>query len=160
MVWPHSASVRPSRSVDEQLKKTLELDSGFILARYRLGQSYAEKQTYNEAIQEFNALLKLPGARALGLMGLAYANGLAGNRKEAEKDLGELLELRKGQYISPGQLAVIYIALGEKDKAFEYLEEANRGYDLNVMRLKVERRFDPLRSDPRFADLVRRIGIP
>jgi len=144
----------------EQLKKTLELDSGFILARYRLGQSYAEKQTYNEAIQEFNALLKLPGARALGLMGLAYANGLAGNRKEAEKDLGELLELRKGQYISPGQLAVIYIALGEKDKAFEYLEEANRSYDLNVMRLKVERRFDPLRSDPRFADLVCRIGIP
>ena len=118
------------------------------------------KQTYNEAIQEFNALLNLPGARALGLMGLAYTNGLAGNRKEAEKDLGELLELRKGQYTSPAQLAVIYIALGEKDKAFEYLEEANRGYDLNVMRLKVERRFDPLRSDPPFADLVRRIGIP
>lgn len=138
----------------------LELDSAFILARYRLGQSYAEKQMYNEAIQEFHQLLKLPGARALGLMGRGYAYALAGRREEAEKDLGELLGLRKDQYISPGQLAIIYIALGEKDKAFEYLEEANKMYDLNVMRLKVERRFDPLRSDPRFADLVRRIGIP
>jgi hypothetical protein len=57
-------------------------------------------------------------------------------------------------------MAIIYIARGEKDKAFQYLEEANRIFDLNVVRLKVERRFDPLRSDPRFADLVRRIGIP
>ena len=62
--------------------------------------------------------------------------------------------------MSPGQIAIIYIALGEKDKAFERLEEANRVYDLNIMRLKVERRFDPIRSDPRFDDLVRRIGIP
>ena len=147
------------QSID-QLKKTLELDPEFILARYRLGQSYVEKQMYNEAIQEFNQLLKLPRARALGLMGLAHAYALAGRREEAEKDLGELLELRKGQYISPGQLAIIYIGLGEKDKAFAYLEEANKMHDLNIMRLKVERRFDPLRSDPRFNDLVRRIGIP
>ena len=147
------------QSID-QLKKTLELDSGFILARYRLGQSFAEKQMYNEAIQEFNHVLKLPGGRALGLMGLAYAHALAGKREEAKTNLGELLELRKDQYISPGQLAIIYIWLGEKDKAFAYLEEANKLYDLNLMRLKVERRFDPLRSDPRFDDLVRRIGIP
>ena len=147
------------QSID-QLKKTLELDPEFILARYRLGQSYVEKQMYNEAIQEFNQLLKLPRARALGLMGLAHAYALAGRREEAEKDLGELLELRKGQYISPGQLAIIYIGLGEKDKAFAYLEEANKMHDLSIMRLKVERRFDPLRSDPRFNDLVRRIGIP
>ena len=144
----------------EQLKKTLELDSTFILARYRLGQSYAEKLMYNEAIEEFNQLLKLPGGRTLGLMGLAYAYALSGRRGEAENNLAELQELRKDQYISPGQLAIIYIWLGEKDKAFEYLEEANKFYDLNIMRLKVERRFDPLRSDPRFADLVRRIGIP
>ena len=147
------------QSID-QLKKTLELDPEFILARYRLGQSYVEKQMYNEAIQEFNQLLKLPRARALGLMGLAHAYALAGRREEAEIDLGELLELRKGQYISPGQLAIIYIGLGEKDKAFAYLEEANKMHDLSIMRLKVERRFDPLRSDPRFNDLVRRIGIP
>jgi hypothetical protein len=63
-------------------------------------------------------------------------------------------------YVSPGQIGIIYIALGEKDKAFEYLEEANKVYDLNLMRMKVERRFEPLRSDPRFDDLVKRIGLP
>jgi tetratricopeptide (TPR) repeat protein len=89
-----------------------------------------------------------------------YAYSLAGKRREADQTLDELLQLSKGQHVSPGQMAIIYIARGEKDKAFQYLEEANRIFDLNVVRLKVERRFDPLRSDPRFADLVRRIGIP
>ena len=115
---------------------------------------------YSQAIDEFNKFLNLPNGKPLGLMGLSYTYALAGRRQEAEKTLNELLELSKVQYIAPGQIAIIYIALGEKDKAFERLEEANRVYDLNIMRLKVERRFDPLRSDPRFDDLVRRIGIP
>jgi len=144
----------------EQLRKTIELDPSFIIARYRLGQAYAEKQMYNEAIDEFNKVLQLPNGRQLGLMGLAYVYPLAGKRREADQTLDELLQLSKSQHVSPGQIAVIYVARGEKDKAFQYLEEANRVSDLNIMRLKVERRFDPLRSDPRFDDLVRRIGIP
>jgi tetratricopeptide (TPR) repeat protein len=115
---------------------------------------------YSQAIDEFNKVLNLPNGKPLGLTGLSYTYALAGRRQEAEKTLNELLELSKDTYIAPGQIAIIYIALGEKDKAFERLEEANRVYDLNIMRLKVERRFDPLRSDPRFDDLVRRIGIP
>ena len=144
----------------EQLRKTVELDPNFIVARYRLGQAYAEKQMYNEAIDEFSNLLKLPNGKALGLTGLAYVYPLAGKRREADQTLNELLQLSKSQYVSPGQIAVIFIARGEKDKAFQYLEEANRVSDLNIMRLKVERRFDPIRSDPRFEDLVRRVGIP
>ena len=144
----------------EQLKKTIELEPNFILARYRLGQVYAEKQMYNEAIAEFSHILNSPNGKPLGLMGLAYAYPLAGKQKEADETLAELLHLSKSQYVSPGQIGVIYIARGEKDKAFQYLEEANRVFDLNIMRLRVERRFDPLRSDPRFDALVRRIGIP
>jgi serine/threonine protein kinase/tetratricopeptide (TPR) repeat protein len=144
----------------EQLRKTVELDPNFNLAHYRLGQAYAEKQMYNEAIDEFNKLLNLPDGRRSGLMGLAHAYALAGRREEAQKTLNGLLELSKHEYVSPGQIGIIYIALGEKDKAFEYLEEANKVYDLNLMRMKVERRFDPLRSDPRFNDLVKRIGLP
>jgi serine/threonine protein kinase/tetratricopeptide (TPR) repeat protein len=144
----------------EQLRKTVELDQNFNLAHYRLGQAYAEKQMYNEAIDEFNKLLNLPDGRPSGLMGLAHAYALAGRRGEAQKTLNELLELSKHEYVSPGQIGIIYIALGEKDKAFEYLEEANKVYDLNLMRMKVERRFEPLRSDPRFDDLVKRIGLP
>jgi len=144
----------------EQLRKTVELDPNFNLAHYRLGQAYAEKQMYNEAIDEFNKLLNLPDGRRSGLMGLAHAYALAGRREEAQKRLNELLELSKREFVSPGQIGIIYVALGEKDKAFEYLDEANKVYDLNLMRIKVERRFDPLRSDPRFNDLVKRIGLP
>jgi eukaryotic-like serine/threonine-protein kinase len=144
----------------EQLRKTVELDPNFILAHYRLGQSYSEKQMYDEAISEFNKVLNLPDGKITGLTGLAYCYALAGRKPEAQKAFDELLELSKRQYVSPGQIAIIHIARGEKDQAFESLEEANKIYDLNIMRLKVERRFDPIRSDPRFDDLVRRIGIP
>ena len=144
----------------EQLKKTVELDPNFILAHYRLGQTYAEKRMYTEAIDEFNKVLNLQDGKATGLMGLAYVYALAGRRPEADKSLNELLELSKQRYVSPGQIGIIYIARGEKDKAFQRLEEASKVYDLNLMRMKVERRFDPLRSDPRFDDLVRRLGIP
>ena len=144
----------------EQLKKAVELDPSFLLSHYRLGQAYAEKQMYNEAIDEFNKLLNLPDGQATALMGLAYTYALAGRKQEAQKALDDLLALSKQRYISPGQIGIIHIARGEKDKAFERLEEANRTYDLNVMRMKVERRFDPIRSDPRFVDLARRIGLP
>lgn len=144
----------------EQLKKTVELDPSFILGHYRLGQAYAEKGMYKESIDEFNAVVNLPDGNANGLMGLAYVYALAGRRREADESLNKLLELSKQRYVSPGQIGIIYIARGEKDKAFERLEEANKVYDLNIMRMKVERRFDPIRSDPRFDDLVRRIGLP
>ena len=144
----------------EQLKKTVELDPNFNLAHYRLGQAYAEKQMYGESIEEFNKLLNLPDGRQMGLMGLAYAYALAGRRQEAEKALNEVQGLSKQRYVSPGQIGIIYIALGEKDKAFEWLNQAYRDYDLNLMRMKVERRFDPIRSDPRFNELVKRIGLP
>jgi len=144
----------------DQLRKTLELDPNFIIAHYRLGQAYAEKQMYNEAINEFNTVLKLSDDKVLGLMGLAYAYALSGRRPDAQKTLNEILELAKHRFVSPGLIAIVYAALGEKDKAFEFLDEANKVYDLNIMRLKVERRFDPLRSDPRFDALVKRIGLP
>src|SRR6266498_1383599 len=144
----------------EQLKKTVELDPNFNLAHYRLGQAYAEKQMYNESIEEFNKVLNLTDGRAMGLMGLGYAYAVAGRRLEAQKALNELLELSKHRYVSEGQIGIIYIALGEKDKAFERLEEAYKVYDLNLMRIKVERRFDPIRSDPRFDELAKRIGVP
>ena len=144
----------------EQCKKTIELDPNFILGHYRLGQTYAEKRMYTEAIEEFNKVLNLPDGKTTGLFGLAYAYALAGRKQESQKALDELLELSKHRYVSPGQIGIIYIARGEKDKAFERLEEAYKDYDLNLMRMKVEHRFDPIRSDPRFDNLVKRIGLP
>ena len=91
---------------------------------------------------------------------LARVSALAGKRKEAEKSLDELLKLSKQRYVSPASIALIYIALGDKDQALAWLEKSNELRELNIVRLNVDPRFDALRSDPRFADLVRRIGIP
>jgi len=67
--------------------------------------------------------------------------------------------MAKQRYISPGSIALIYAALGDKDQAFAWLEKADKGRDGILARLKVDPRFDSLRSDPRFADLVRRVGL-
>jgi serine/threonine protein kinase/Tfp pilus assembly protein PilF len=144
----------------EQLRRTLELDPNFILAHYRLGQVYAEKRMYDEAMSEFNQIMRLQNGKSLALLGFAQTYALSGNRDEAHKNLNQVMELSKQQFVSYAHIASIFAILGENDKAFELLEEANRAHDLNVVRLKYDPRFEKLRSDPRFADLVRRIGIP
>ena len=95
----------------------------------------------------------------MGIAALARAYALAGKREEAKKRLAELLELSKQRYVSPGSIGLIYAALGDKDQAFTWLDKAVEAYDLVTARLKVDSRFDPLRSDPRFPDLVRRVGL-
>lgn len=144
----------------EQFRKTLELDPNFVIAHYRLGQTYAEKRMYDEAKSEFNQVLHLPGGRPLALLGFAQIHALSGNRVEARTNLDQVIELSKQQFVSPAQIASVFSVLGENDKAFELLEEANRAHDLNVVRLKYDNRFANLRSDRRFDDLVRRLGIP
>jgi TolB-like protein/Flp pilus assembly protein TadD len=144
----------------EQLQKTLELDPKFVLAHYRLGQIYAEKGMYREAVYEFDQISNLPGGKSLALLGYAQTYALQGKRDGAQKNLNAVIELSRQQYVSGAQIASVFGALGENDRAFEWLEEANRAHDLNVVRLKYDPRFEKLRSDPRFADLVRRIGIP
>jgi len=85
---------------------------------------------------------------------------MAGKRNEAQKELAELQELSKQRYVSPDLFALIYAALGDKNQAFAWLNKSMDEHDLITARLKVDQRFDPLRSDPRFADLVRRVGLP
>ena len=94
---------------------------------------------------------------AVADLGQVYAR--TGNRSEAQKALAELQEQSKQRYISPAVIALIYAALGDKDQAFAWLEKSVEEHDLTTARLKVDQRFDPLRSDPRFAELVRRVGL-
>jgi serine/threonine-protein kinase len=144
----------------EQYRKTLEMDPNFINVHFRLGNLYEEKGMYEEAISEFRQVLKLSAGNPLGIAGLAHAYALVGKRDEAQKNLDELLQLSKQRYVAPGQIAVIYIALGDKDKAFAWLDEAEKGHDLMIARIRVDPRYASLRSDPRFNDLVRRLGFP
>jgi eukaryotic-like serine/threonine-protein kinase len=144
----------------EQLRKTLEMDPNFIQTHHRLGLVYEQEGKYDEAIAEFRQVLNLSAGKPLGIAALAHAYALAGKRGEAQKELAELLEMSKQRYVSPASIAIIYAALGNKDQAFAWAEKAVEGRDLTLVRLKVDPRFDSLRSDPRFADLVRRVGFP
>jgi serine/threonine-protein kinase len=144
----------------EQLRKTLELDPNFMLAHLRLGYVYEEKGMYSEAISEFEQVLKLSGGKFLGTASLAHAYALAGRRTEAQKLLNELLQQSTQRYVSPASIAIVYVALDDKDQAFAWLEKGNEIRDMNVIRLKVDPRYESLRADPRYADLVRRMGIP
>ncbi|HEX6728877.1 MAG TPA: protein kinase [Pyrinomonadaceae bacterium] len=144
----------------EQLRKTVELDPNFIIGHYRLGQSYAEKRMFDEAMAEFSQVMRLPSGKPLGLLGYAQIYAMSRNQEEAQKNLQQVIEISKQQYVSPGLIAAIFTILGDNDNAFQWLEESNRAHDLNAVRVKYDPRFERLRSDPRFDDLVRRIGIP
>ena len=90
-------------------------------------------------------------------MGHVYA--ISDQRGEARKLLDELQEEAKHQYVSPCYIARIYEGLGEKDQAFAWLEKAYEERDSNITNLKVDPGFDSLHSDPRFTDLLRRVGL-
>ena len=143
----------------EQDRKTLELDPNFVLAHRDLGRAYIQEAKYKEGTAEFDkALVISPGDR-LTLSDLGHAYAVAGRRTEAQKVLDQLNELSKQKYVPAYGRAVIYVGLLEKDKGFEWLEKAYEERDSQMIRSKVEPMLDPLRSDPRFADLLRRMNL-
>jgi len=141
----------------EQERKTIELDPNFIVAHNFLGLAYLQKSMGDEAIAEFEkALVISPGdPMSLGELGRAYA--LGGKRAEAQKILDKLNELSKQEFVPAMARAVVYTGLGERDKAFESLEKAYE--ERFVIQTKPDPQFDPLRSDPRFTDLLRRMNL-
>ncbi len=90
---------------------------------------------------------------------LGHGYALAGERDKAQQALDELREMSKRRYISPYLFAVVYVGLGDKEQAFAWLEKAYQDRSFWLIWLKVEPRFDSLRDDPRFQDLLRRIGL-
>jgi serine/threonine protein kinase/tetratricopeptide (TPR) repeat protein len=145
----------------EQLKKTLELAPTLGLALNDLATAYLLKGNYSEAISVSETALANPIGKVAPLSSLAYAYAVAGRKAEAQKILDQLGELSKRQYIQPRVIARICVGLGEKDKAFAYLEEnlKDRSIETGFATINVDPTFDPLRSDPRFNDLVRRMNL-
>jgi Flp pilus assembly protein TadD len=143
----------------EQQKRTLELDPNFIPAHWPLGLAYEQKGILAEAIAEFQKAAS-PERNRLYLASLGHAYAVAGRRAEARKVLGELTELSKQAYIPAYEIAVLYTGLGENDHAFATLQRACDEHSGRLFLLKVDPRLDPLRSDPRFQDLLRRLNFP
>jgi TolB-like protein/Flp pilus assembly protein TadD len=142
----------------EQEKKTLEMDPNFALAHSYLAVAYEQKGMYKEALAQFQNASIASEEVLLGELGHVYA--VAGRRSEAREVLNKMNELSKERYVPPYQMALIHVALGEKDQAFALLEKAYEDRFPWLIHLKVEPRLDPLRSDPRFEDLVRRVEQP
>jgi serine/threonine-protein kinase len=143
----------------EQLRKTIEMDQNFYYAHWHLGLAYESKGSFQEAIAEYQKALQLeddPWVRAL--LGHAYA--ASGKRDEALKVLNQLKETSKQRYVPAYGIAVVYAGLGEKDEAFRWLEKSYQDHANDLVILKVDPLLDSLHSDPRFADLVRRVGLP
>jgi len=146
--------------VIEQERKTLELDPNFIEAYYFRGMAYLKKSMYKEAMRDFEKAVAISPDDPLALTGLGYADAVTGRRAEAQKVLDQLTKLSKQNHVSAAYMAKIYAGLGEKDRAFEWLEKAYEDRSIvSVGLIKANPIFDPLRSDPRFQDLLRRMNL-
>lgn len=142
----------------EALKETLELDRSFPIAHYVLGQTYVAKGMYPEAIASYQEAVKLGEDSPSLQIYLGHAYAKAGERRKSQAILKRLE--RSKEYVSPGELAILYAALGERERAFASLERAYAAHDLQLQYLGTDPAYDDLRGDPRMADLLRRIGLP
>jgi serine/threonine-protein kinase len=144
-----------------QYRKTLEFDPNRSGAFAGMGFAYQQKGMYDEAIKGYEKAISGAGRIPSALVLLAYAYASSGRKAEATRIVDELTGMaRQQQYVSPYDLAILYTGLGDKDRA---LEQLNKAFDERagwIIYLKVEPLFDPLRSEPRFADLVSRLGLP
>jgi len=139
-----------------QIRKTLELDPTSTLARHLLGCCLLWKGDTAGAIAEFQrSKIVVTGAWYQGLLGYAYA--ISGDRPKAEQILGELEELAKHQYVNSSAFAAIYLGLGEKEKALDWLDVAYENQESACWLLKVDPIYDSLRKEPRFQALVQKV---
>jgi TolB-like protein/Flp pilus assembly protein TadD len=143
----------------EQDRKALDLDPQFTFAHWNLGMVCAQQNKPGEAVEAFRQAHTHSGGGLTFKAHLGYALALAGQRDEAERIIEELKELAPGRYVSSYYFAMIHLGLHETDEAFACLERAYEERSGFMAFIKVEPLLDPLRSDPRFADLERRIGL-
>lgn len=136
----------------------LELDKKNIPAYSTLGFCYGAKGMYGQAIANYQEAARLSSAPQGSQIYLGMVYARSGEREKALNILKQAETSR--EYVSPNELAVLYIALNEREKAFASLEKAYTAHDSQLQYLKVDPFFDPLRDDPHFQDLLRRVGLP
>jgi tetratricopeptide (TPR) repeat protein len=143
-----------------QYKRVIEMNPDFWLAHWWLAQTYAQQKRYDDAITEIQKVAKIRGENLVVFPVAGYIYAVSGKQAEARRVLEELQRRAKDHYISPYGMATIYAGLGEKDKAFEWLERGLKERNNGVAFINVDQRFDNIRSDPRFAELVREVVGP
>lgn len=143
----------------EACRKTVELDPNFFVARRYLGLAYAQQGKYQEALQQYEKAIELSKNSPLMRVERASVLALSGDVERAQSELKELQELAKQRYISAYHIATIYVALKDRDRAFEWLEKAFAERADWMVFINVDPRFKSLRPDARFAALLRRMNL-
>ncbi len=143
-----------------QAQKTVAMEPSFAVAHGYLGQAFLAKGEYEKALGELQQALTLSGNETSFKAELGNAYAVAGKKSEALAILHELLQMSVQQYVSPYSIALVYAGLGDQDQAFQWLDKAYDEHSVRLINIAVHPRLAGLRGDPRFAALVRRIGLP
>ena len=150
---------RRDDEAEARLQKTLELEPNFWPANLFLGKILMQKGKYPEAIATFSNAKEFSKGNSETISMIGYVWALAGNRAKARAVLDELKSLSGQRYIPPYNIAVVYYGLGERDQASAWLDKACDDRDVRLSFLKVDPKWDPLRSDPRFVAILKRVGL-
>ena len=141
-----------------QSRRALELDPNFAVAHYELGQAFTQKQQYDAAIGEFKRAIELSGSDQIFMANLAYAYAISGRKEEAITIVKDLEDQQSQHSSTDADIALIYVGLGDGDQAMIWLNKAYQArFNPSIL---LRPAFDSLRSDARFQDLLRRIGLP
>lgn len=154
----HYYRARRWEEAEAQFRLTLEMNPDYLRARRNLGRVYLAKGNYREAITELekSTILSKNNPVALAYLGNAY--GLIGEKNKAMEILNKLKLMPDKKNIS-GEIALIYIGFGDKDMAFEWLEKAYHELSVLLLHIKVDWVYDPIRTDPRFLLLLKKMGL-
>lgn len=144
----------------EQGKKTHELEPNFVSGRWNLSQAYIANGMYTEAIALSKQTLQTDPTSQLMLQSAGYAYAKSGRRNDAEEMIKRFKEIAKTEYVTWYLVASIHAALGDKEQAFAKLENSLAERDWYLHRLKVDPLMDPLRDDPRFKKILKRLNLP
>jgi Flp pilus assembly protein TadD len=137
----------------------LKFDPDFVVGHRRLGEIYVANGMYKDAVSELRRSVELSHGEPTDIAALAHAYAVSGQTTEARDLLHTLQKFAKERYVSSYGMALIYVGLGDKETALGCLEREYERHSTWMAHLKVDPRLDPLRSDPRFADLGRRVGL-
>ena len=143
----------------QQLRKSISMEPNFAYAHSWLGFAYEQEGLTEKAIQEFQKAVELSGGSTGFMAALGHAYGLAGNKRETESIIDRLKVAAGTSYVSPYDMAIVYTGIGEKDEALHWLELGYSVHDPAMDMLKMEPALDALRSDTRFQNLIRRVGL-
>jgi TolB-like protein/Tfp pilus assembly protein PilF len=143
-----------------QIKKGLDIDPNFLMGQLSLASAYAVKGMSGEAISQAEKVISagstLEDVQTLTFVGWVYA--VSGRKEDARKFLSRMLDLRARRYVDPSLIGAVYAGLGEKDKAFEWLTKAYEEHSGQIVWIKVDPWYKNLRSDPRYKELLRKMG--